>query len=69
VTLARPGSPNGDLIVWSGLSLIVIVARRLWRGAAPWMEQAIDEAIMAWCMEQERAAVAARYDPIWRVGI
>ena len=29
-----------------------MVARRLWRGPAQWPEQAIDEAIMAWCMEQ-----------------
>jgi len=32
--------------------LIAIVARRLWCGPAQWPEQAIDEAIMGWCMVQ-----------------
>jgi hypothetical protein len=36
----------------SSSPLIAIVARRLWRGPAQWPEQAIDEAIMAWCMKQ-----------------
>jgi hypothetical protein len=36
----------------SSSPLIAMVARRLWRGPAQWPEQAIDEAIMAWCMEQ-----------------